>query len=489
MAIPLSYWATVQPGVLSAGDTVNTLYALMLTNNKAYPAGVVKAVTSADTISDLIGSDQSEVAQATVHFNGFTNSPRKPSVLYVARYDTAAAPAALYGANPGLTLAETQALTGSLTLTVDGTTKTINPSLTAATSFSNVASILTTDLADATVTYSSGSGAYTVTSKTTGETSAVSFASGTMAAALGLTAATGAVQSLAVNDFTAATQMEKLRKANGIWSHFWCAFDPASVYLDLAAWVSSTNDAYCGILHDTAVTAATIAAGTSLGNTITDNSYEGVAPVYLDPLTCAFIASIPCSVDWAATNGRWGVAFRYTSSLTAVVTDEDLATALEGAGYNSYMEVAGSGYTYDGVYPGCVSGQYSWLDSYFDQIFMNRNFQLNIIGAFRDKGQIPYSAQGDAEIEAALQPTITAMINFGAIRTGVTPSDSQVQTLTAAYGSGAVQNLITNGYFLYINCAGASATVRAKRQTPEAYFYYMDGQSVQRLTLNSIEVA
>lgn len=488
MAIPLSYWATVQPGVSSAGDSVNSLYGLILTNNAAYPAGVVTAVTSSDAISDLIGSDQPEVAQAAIYFGGFANSPRKPTTLFVGRFDTAVAPAALYGANPGLTLAQTQALTGSLTISIDGVQKSITPNLSSATSFSEVASILTTALADATVTYSSGSGAYLIKSETTTSSSSVSFASGTLATSLGLTQATGAVQSPVVTDISVNAQMEKLRKANGMWSHFWCAFDPASVYLDLAAWVTTTNSGYAGILHDTAVTEATIAAGTDLASTITANSYNGVAPVYLAPLTCAFIASIPCSVDWTQTDGRYAVAFRYASALSPTVTDEDLATALEGAGYNFYAEVAGSGFTYDGVYPGCVSGDYLWLDSYFNQIWMNRNFQLAMIGAFRGR-QIPYNSQGDAIIEAALQAPITAAGNFGIFRAGVTPSDAQAQEITALFGSGAVRNLETNGYFLYVNCAGASAAVRAKRQTPELYFYYMDGQSVQRLTLNSIEVA
>lgn len=488
MAIPLSYWASVLPGTVAANTGVNTLYALMLTNSTLFPAGRATAVSSADAVGKILGYDSDEYEQAAIFFNGFTNSARKPGVLYVARFASAAAPAGLYGASMGLTLAQTQALTGSLTISIDGTAQTVTPSLSSATSFSDVATILQTAITGTTVTYSSGTGAYTITSSTAGTSSAVSFASGTLATSLGLTSATGAVQSSAINDTSVSGQMETLRKANGMWSQFWCAFDPQTNLADFSAWVSSTNDGYAACLHDTAVTEATISAGTDFGATVTANSYEGVALVYNDPNTAAFLASFPCCLDWNATNGRYTAAFRYGSSLTPTVTDEDLATALEGAGYNFYAEVAGSGETYDGIYPGCVSGQYLWLDSYFNQIWLRRNFQLNLIALLRGVGQIPYDSDGDALIEAGIQDTITRAGTFGIFRAGVTLDDTQIQTITQKFNSSAVTNLQTNGYFVYVNAAGASSSIRQKRQTPEFDFYYTDGQSVQRLTMNAVEV-
>lgn len=576
MAIPLSYLVSIMPGVLSAGVSANSLYALMLSNSATIPSGGVLSFYSAASVGELLGYDSAEYASAQVFFSGFVNSPRKPTVLYVSRLASTTAAASLIGAASSTTLAQFQALTSpSMTISIDGTSITINPSFANATSLSGVASIVQTALGTGTVVYNSGLGGFIITGSTgttnytvssvtvdaggtgyavgdtvtftggkatvstigtggvvtaltiqsttaqttdpagtglttttngsgTGLTvtttststetgipssSAVSYATGTLATAMGLTQTAGAVQSTAVLDTDVASQMDTVRAANGMWSHFFCAFDPGDQKTALAAWGNTQNDDAAAIIHDTAVTTAQIAASTSWGQSVTTAGYEGVAVVALNPLVAALIASVPCSVDWTAAKGRYNVAFRRSSSITPDVTDGDTATAFEGAGYNFYGQVAGQGVSYNGVYPGCVSGEYSWLDSYFNQIWMRRNFQLNLVDMLFNIGQIPYTTVGDAYIESALKTTIDAALNFGAIQSGVTLSDSQTETLTQTYGTAAVRALQLNGYYLYVNSAGASATVRAARQTPDIYFYYTDGQSLQRISMNSIEVA
>lgn len=346
----------------------------------------------------------------------------------------------------------------------------------------------------ATTTSGSGTGLTVTTTSTSASTgvpkaSSVSYATGTLADNLGLSVSAGAMQSLAILDASVAAQMSVIRAANGVWSHFFCAFDPAEQKDDLATWTSSQSDNTGAILHDTAVTVAQINAGTSWGQTIAAGDYEGVGVVAFDADTAALIASAPCSVDWSATNGRYNVAFRRSAELSPTVTDLTTATALEGAGYNFYGQFAGSGVSYNGIYPGAVSGSYMWLDSFFNQIWMRRNFQLDLINLLFHKGQIPYTTQGDGYIAAALKRTIDAAINFGAIRAGVVLSDDQVQTLVTAYGQAAAQAVQMHGYYLYTNAPGTATTTRGKRQTPEVYFYYTDGQSVQRIVMNSIMVA
>lgn len=577
MAIPLSYLVDVMPGVLSAGSGTNSLYALMLTRNAAFPVGIPQAMTSASQISALVGSDEPEATLASVHFSGFTGSPRTPSTLYVARFVDSETAASLIGAKISLTLAQVQALTGSFTINMDGVQKTVTPSFSGVTSMSGAASAIQTALGTGTVTYSSGSGGFTITStaaqtttytastlavssagtgyavgntfsytggtgevatigasgdvtgvtlltatpQTTdvagtniattniigtgtgltlnitstvtqtgvSESSAVGYGVGTLANSLGLSDSAGAVQSVAVLDPSVSAQLTTLKNINSMWSHFFCAFDPETQRDDMVSWVSGQSDDYGAILHDTTVTLTEISAGTSWAQTLVANSVEGIIPVYMDASTCALIAAIPGSVDWTAQNGRYTVAFRRSSLLSPVVTDLATATALEGAGYNFYCQVAGSGTTYNGVYPGSVTGQYLWADSFFNQIWMRRNFQLNLIDLLFNKGQIPYNTDGDSYIEAALKTTIDAALNFGAIRSGVALSESQIQAITSALASTAAQAVQLNGYYLSVNASGASATVRQKRQTPDVYFYYTDGQSVQRITMNSIEVA
>lgn len=488
MSIPLSYLATVRPGVLSAGNLSNTLYALMLSENALFPAGVMQSFSSAEAIGKLVGYDTTEYQQATIYFNGFTNSPLTPSTLYVGRFVTAATAASLEGAAVDLTLAELQALSGTVIISIDGVSKTATVDFSTVTSFSGAATALQTALGAGAVTYSSGTGGFIVASTTTGTSSAVSFATGTLATELGLTEAAGAVQSPVITSTDTASQMDTLRNSNAMWASFFCAFDPQDVFLALAAWASDQDDDVAAILHDTAATTSQITASTSLAQQVTSAAYEGVATVYLDPLTCALIAAVPASVDFTAQNGRFNVAFRRQGAMTPVVTDVDLATALEGAGYNFYGQVAGQGVTYNGIYPGAISGQYKWLDSFFWQIWIRRNFQLNLVDLLFNTPQIPYNTTGDALIEAALQGTITAALNFGAIRTGVTLSESQIQSITSALGNTAATTIQTSGYYLSVNASSASAATRAARATPTITFYYTDGQSVQRLSMSSIEV-
>lgn len=574
LAIPLSYLASVLPGVLSAGDS-SALYALMLTQNDQAPTGGVMSFSDAASVGALFGNDSQEYASAAVFFGGFTNSPRVPSVLYVCRLADAEVAAALYGAKLGLTLAQLQALSGTMAISIDGTAKSVSLDFSTATSFSNAASMIETALGTGTVTYSSGTGGFIITGATSGTTytvatvavdaagtgyaagetvsfgggsatvstvgtdgavtalvlkgataqgtdpagtglatttsgagsgltvtttatsattgipagSAVSFATGTLADSLCLSQASGAVQSLAVLDASVAAQMDTIKAANGMWTHFFCAFDPSDQKADLAAWTGAQDDNYAAILHDTAVTTAQISAGTAWAQANATAGNEGIAPVFSDPAVCALIAAVPCSVDWSADNGRYNVAFRRASGVTPTVLDQATATALEGAGYNFYGQYAGMGTSYNGVYPGCVSGQYLWLDSYFNQIWMRRNFQLNLIDLLFNIGQVPYNSQGDALIEQALMPTITAALNFGSIKAGVALSELQIQSITQQFGNTAAQSIQLSGYYLYVNASGADAATRSKRQTPEVAFYYTDGQSVQRITMNSVEVA
>ncbi|MBV1833077.1 DUF3383 family protein [Novacetimonas pomaceti] len=489
MSIPLSYLAKVQPGTLAAGTGSNVLYSLMLSENALIPAGTVRAFTSASAIGALLGQDSTEYQLAQVYFGGFTNSPLTPATLYVGRFVTAATAAYLEGAQLGITLSELQALSGSLTVSIDGEEKTAATlSFATVTSFSDAATAIQTALAAGTVTYSSGTGGFTIASTTTGATSAVSFASGTLAAELGLTEEAGAFQSPVVTATDVASQMNILRNASSLWASFFCAFDPQAQFLDFAAWAGGQTDNVCAILHDTAVTTAQITAGTSLAQQVTAKAYEGVACVYQDPMTCALIAAVPGSVDFTATNGRYNVAFRQSSLMSPVVTDEATAIALEGAGYNFYGQVAGDGVSYNGIYPGCVSGQYLWLDSYFNQMWMRRRFQIYLVNLLFNTPQIPYNTSGDALIESALQIPIAAALNFGAIRAGVILSTDQVQAITTALGNTAARTIQTSGYYLYVNASGASAAVRTARATPTITFYYTDGQSVQRLTMSSIEV-
>jgi hypothetical protein len=143
-SIPASALADVIPGVLGAGGNPLSLNSVYLTNDPSIPIGTVQPFASATDVSDWFGPNAAETVLANVYFAGFINCTVLPGTLYFAQYNTANVPAYLRGGSvASLTLAQLNALSGTLTVTIDGTqavSAAIN--LSGATSFTNAATLI-----------------------------------------------------------------------------------------------------------------------------------------------------------------------------------------------------------------------------------------------------------------------------------------------------------------------------------------------------------
>ena len=96
------------------------------------------------------------------------------------------------------------------------------------------------------------------------------------------------------------------------------------------------------------------------------------------------------------------------------------------------------------------------------------------------------NSAGYSLIRAACLDPINAALNFGAIRIGVTLSDSQKAQMQSALGVDASTSLFANGFYLQIN--DAAPATRIARGSPPCTLYYTDGQSIQKINLASIEI-
>ena len=147
-SIPASQLANVIPGVLGTGGSPLSLNAVFLTNDPSIPIGTVQAFSSSANVSSWFGATATEAVQAAIYFSGYTGCKALPQTLYFAQYNTAAVAAYLRGGSvSALTLAQLQALSGTLAVTVNGeliTSSAIN--LSSATSFSNAATLIQTAL-------------------------------------------------------------------------------------------------------------------------------------------------------------------------------------------------------------------------------------------------------------------------------------------------------------------------------------------------------
>lgn len=145
LAIPASAIVSVTPSVVSAGGNALDLSGILLTAGSRVPVGTVLSFPSQAAVGTFFGVSSQEALLATNYFLGFDNSNQKPGSMLFAQYPQASVGAWLRGGPlSGLSLVQLQAVSGVLTLVIDGSSvssTTIN--LSAATSFSNAAEIIT----------------------------------------------------------------------------------------------------------------------------------------------------------------------------------------------------------------------------------------------------------------------------------------------------------------------------------------------------------
>lgn len=147
-SIPASQLVAVQPGVLGTGGNALSLNAVFLTTDPSIPVGTVYPSPTLLSVQNWFGVASPEALMANVYFNGFIGCQALPSVLYFAQFNTNAAAAYIRGGSiAGLSLAQIQALTGVVTIAINGETVTsASINLSGATSFSNAAALITTGL-------------------------------------------------------------------------------------------------------------------------------------------------------------------------------------------------------------------------------------------------------------------------------------------------------------------------------------------------------
>lgn len=568
--IPASEIVNVIPGVLTAGGSALDLNGLMLTTSIRPPIGSVQQFSDASSVSDFFGPSSDEAALAAIYFKGYNNATAAPGNLLFAQYPALAVAAYLRGGDIStLTLSQLQAITGTLTIVVDGYSRTNGAvNLSGATSFSSAATLLQTALNTApatiasftgviaattltvsapsgspiavgqtvlgvgitagtiitalgtgtggagtyiinnsqtvgseamttqatplTVAYDSVSGGLVITSGITGVPSTIAFATGTISTSLKLTLAAGGTLSQGAAAASPATFMASIIAQTQNWATFMTVFDPDvsgnTNRLAFAAWTSSTGNRYAYACSDNDITATTtVPATTSLGFLIDQASYSGTYLVYEpDHEKAAFVCGIAAALNFEATNGRTTFAFRSQDGLIADVTNATVAANLINNGYNFYGAYATANQSFVFMQPGQVSGQFNWMDSYINEIWMNNAFQLALMDLLSNVPSIPYNAAGNAQIESSLSDPIQAALNFGAIRSGVAPSANQAVVVNGAAGVRISGVLETRGWYLQV--LTPSATVRQTRGTPVCNFWYMDGESVQKITLSSVNV-
>jgi hypothetical protein len=345
-----------------------------------------------------------------------------------------------------------------------------------------------------TVTYDSVSGAFVVISATTGTASTIGFGSGTIAASLALTQATGAVLSQGAAAATPIAFMDALELVNQNWASFTTGFNPDNSgnanKLLFAEWTNQTDDEYVYVGWDTDITPTeSNAATTSLGYLVNQAGYSGTFCIYepTDLNYASFVMGAIASIDFTETNGRTTLKFRAQSGLTPTVLNETQAANLTANGYNYYAGYASRANGWTFLANGSISGPFLWADSYINQIQLNDSFQVALLNMMTILKSFPYNPPGYAQIDAACADPINAALNFGSIVAGGVLSAAQISEINTAAGNNtAAQAVATRGWYLQIQ--PATAATRTARGSPPVMFWYFDGDSIQAINLSSVEV-
>lgn len=492
MSINVSQIAQAIPSVLSAGGVNASLNALLLSESTLTPVGSALSFATAETVGQRYGYSSPEYEFAAGYFGGVNNAISLPGELLITQYPSVDVAAWLAGGSlASMTLAQLQALSGTITITVNGTqypSSTI--SLSGATSFSNAATLIEAGFTSPpfAVSWSSQLNAFVFTSSTTGASSTIDYATGSLATSLLLTQAGGATASQGSAAATPATFMPTVLAITGAWAQFATTWEPAlSDKVSFAQWTSGQNSGYAYVMFDTdpnnassanfsqTATAAIVAAG-----------YSGTIPIYGDMTHAAMVCSWAASLNFSQTNGRMDLAGISSPTAKPYVTDSSVAQQLVANGVNFYGDYANKGSTYYIFQTGLVTGQWLWADSYMNQIAFNDELESDQLALLTSGISIPYNAAGNALIESCYADTIQKYLNFGAIRTGVTLSSSQKQALYAKVGADVSAQIQTQGYYLYIG--PETAVMRAARTSPPITLFYTDGGDVQQLIINSVEI-
>lgn len=489
--IPISQVVTINPGVIGTGGNPLALNGVFLSSDTKIPIGSLLSFPSADSVADYFGETSALAGLASNYFLSFENSQKKPQSMIFAPWITAATPAWVRGTSlAGVLISTIKAVTGTLAVTINGTEYTAaTVDLSDVTTFTEAATKIGTLLgitSVAGVTWDAAFSCFVITTTETGTVATISAVTGTAANGLGL--ADGTVSQGGEID-TPISAMNRIKDLTQNWATFTVIDSTTTAQKqDFAQWNTQQNKRYAYIPWDDDPQAIVNGSDTCFGALCKQFKYEGVLPVYNAAQYSAFLMGCFASVDWNANNGRITAAFKTQSGLLPAVRTLQTATNLLTNGYTYYGAYSGSGdntfnFSYNGQAPGSA---YLWIDSYINQIFFNSQLQLALITMLLAQRSLPYNADGYTLIRAACSDPINQALLNGTIRRGVSLSESQKAQIVSAIGFDVSTELYTNGYYLYIG--DASAQTRGQRQSPPISLYYMDGGSIQQITLQSIVV-
>lgn len=496
MSIPASAIVQVNPSLLVPGGTDLELNGMVVVDDDRIQPGAVLPFSNPDDVKAYFGPSAVRAGRlADIYFAGYKNSPIKPRVLYVARWVAIDSSPYVVGRKLVATLAELQAITaGTLTLSMGGQVRTLSAlDFSAASSFSAMATIVQTAMIAAaaadptwlasTCTYSSELGAFVIGSTVAGAT-AISAPTGTAAVAMNLPVGTVFPGTDAQ---TPAQVMDGITATTTNWVTFTAAmgFNLPTPPDDIgfAQWSNSKGVRYLYCLYSADPNLLLPGNTTNIGYQLQQLDLSAVAGQWNAIDYSVFLMGVGASIDYNRENGAITTAFKSQDGLGFNVTDETTAAQLETNGFNYYGDWATANDQFRFFYPGQMFGEYSWVDTYLNAVWLNNALQVALMAGLTSIGRSPYNESGYTLVRAWMQDPVKRALTAGIIDTGIVLSEAQKANVNQQAGMNIASQLQISGYFIQIKDPGPAA--RAARQSPIINLWYTYGGAIQRLVVAS----
>lgn len=490
MAIPASQIVSISPRVLQAGGTDLVLNGCFLTENTLLPVGAM-AVTFATPgdVMEYFGDETPEYNAAVAYFNGYVNSFKKPRSVIFARRISNAVAAYLRGAKFTGALSDFTAISsGSLSIAVDGTTIDLTSlDFSSVTDYSGAASVLNTAFGSAaTVAFDSFTGAFIITSGTSGASSTIGYAvDGDVAALLGWQEGDGGVLSQGSAALSVSENMAAIKEVTANWATFTPVYDADDdEMVALATWANNQGVEYLCVLHSNDTDLVSQNDGASIAYLLNEAHMGATTLIYGELKHAAFICGAIASIDWERVNGTITLAFKKQNGMAANVTNATDAAILEAKNVNFIGEYATRNDDFVWLYPGRMfDTNYNFIDAFICTVWFNSAIQVAIMSGLGTAGRVPYNEDGYTLIRAWIQDPIDRALRNGVINTGMVLSNAQIAEVATEAGMDISAELQNDGYYLQILDPGAH--IRTNRESPSISLWYCYAGSVQRIEMAS----
>jgi len=425
---------------------------------------------------DQVASDFGTSAPEFLAADLFFSQNPQPSILYIGAWAKTADNGALIGGTINATdqialLATLQAITtGGMTISVDGTPHVLSGlDFHLITNLNGAATVITTALPSATVTWNAAQAWFEVDSHTSGPSSNVSFATdpgsgALLATQLRLTAATFARQVVGIaaeQPVDAVTAINPLSAdVYGIMFARTAVGDITDTqYLAVAAYIEGAKPSHILGITVQDVTALDPAVTTDLGSKLKALNYSRTFTQYSSSSLYA-VASMygrAFTTDFNANNSMITLMFKQEPGVSAETLNETQAAALKAKNINTFVKYQNN----TAIIQWATMANGIYFDERHGADWLQNKVQTDLYDFFyTSPTKIPQTDPGAHQLATVAEQSMDSSVNNGFVAPGIWNSSLE-------FGSLKQGMALSKGYYVFMpSLASQAQSERAQRKAP-----------------------